>query len=392
MLADPQEKFGLRRQKRFPLQLWTLLQYQVASDLEDSMTIYRLMETVGIGIMAGLVWFQKGSVDTQTALGESIGLFFFSTALYTVPPVFQVLAVAPSTARRVSREHLSGMYPICTYVIAMTISSLFTVVIWAPVWQMIAYTFADLGRDPKAMLSMQLTLALNVIAMRTVGYSLAMVIPSGALNVVIANLFVQMCMLTNGFYTKLQPWLQPVVYLSVPRFTFRALLKIEYSWQDTFEVHPMHGLAAFGHPSRYIPAELTGTFQLMAERQMNVMGSPHESSPMVEMLVMVGVSLSFLLLFAVALMRQVWTLEDSFSPAKEDGGASATPVTGVNVAPTLLKAPNDRWAYESPGKQDLSKQAVAADSAAGPALTFSAVVPVVGGSGGVDMSDFDESD
>jgi hypothetical protein len=239
---------------------------------------------------------------------------------------------------------------------------------------------------------MQLTLALNVIAMRTVGYSLAMVIPSGALNVVIANLFVQMCMLTNGFYTKLQPWLQPVVYLSVPRFTFRALLKIEYSWQDTFEVHPMHGLAAFGHPSRYIPAELTGTFQLMAERQMNVMGSPHESSPMVEMLVMVGVSLSFLLLFAVALMRQVWTLEDSFSPAKEDGGASATPVTGVNVAPTLLKAPNDRWAYESPGKQDLSKQAVAADSAAGPALTFSAVVPVVGGSGGVDMSDFDESD
>jgi len=256
-----------------------------------------------------------------------------------------------------------------------------------------------------------------------------------------------MCMLTNGFYTKLPSWLQWITVVSVPRFTLRALLKIEYSWQDTFEVHPMHGLAAFGNPSRYIPAELTGTFQLMTERQMNIMESPHESSPLVEMLVMLGISLSFLLLFAVALMRQVWTLEERCSSPKADGGASATAVDGRDVreslnskdhaptlleaprnawargapgkqgqakqavaadtaagrdvreslnskdhAPTLLEAPRDAWARGAPGKQGQAKQAVAADTAAGPALSFSAVVPVVTGAEGADISDFDGSD
>merc|ERR1719277_1227245 len=176
---------------------------------------------------------------------------------------------------------------------------------------MIAYTLADLGGDPGAVLRMQLTLALNVVAMRTMGYSLAMMIPSGALNVVIANLFVQMCMLTNGFYTKLPSWLQWVTVVSVPRYTFRALLKIEYSWRDSFEVHPMHGLAGFGNPSRYIPAELTGTFQLMTERQMNVLASPHDSSPWNEMLVLAGISVAFLLVFLVALKLHVWSLDDS---------------------------------------------------------------------------------
>jgi hypothetical protein len=285
-------------------------------------------------------------VDTQTALGESIGLFFFSTALYTVPPVFQVLVIAPSAAKRVSCEHLSGMYPIHTYVVSMSLSSFFTVAIWAPVWQMIAYSFADLGGDPGAMLRMQLTLALNVTAMRAMGYSLAMMIPSGALNVVIANLFVQMCMLTNGFYTKLPSWLQWVTVVSVPRYTFRALLKIEYSWRDTFEVHPMHGLAAFGNPSRYIPAELTGTFQLMTERQMNILASLHDSSPWNEMLVLVGISVAFLLVFLVALVRHVWSLEDlspkggvasPSAPAEEDKRSS------LDSGPTLLTGACERW-------------------------------------------------
>jgi len=102
-------------------------------------------------------------------------------------------------------------------------------------------------------------------------------------------------------------------------------------------------------------------------------------------LVMLGISLSFLLLFAVALMRQVWTLEERCSSPKADGGASATAVDGRDVreslnskdhAPTLLEAPRNAWARGAPGKQGQAKQAVAADTAAGPALSFSAVVPV----------------
>jgi len=346
----------VRQQKRLPLQFGHLMLYQVASDLEDSMTVYRLTETVGIGVLAGLVWFRKGSEDTQTALGETIGLLFFTTAVYTVPPVFQVLAEAPVVIACTSKEYLSGMYHIHTYVIVMTLSSTITAVIWASVWQMITYTLADLGRDPGAMLSMQLTLALNVITMRILGYSLAMVVPRAALNVVIANLFVQMCMLTNGFYTKLPSWLQWITVVSIPRFTLRALLKIEYSWQDSFEVSPMHGHASWGNPTSYIPAELTGTFQLMRERKLNVMESPHDSSPVGEMVVMAAISLVFLLLFTIALMYQVWRLEVGYSQQEEEfhealrSGRVAEPDQGEEVV-QATSSQESKCSWRDPSKE-----------------------------------------
>mmetsp|Transcript_93152 Transcript_93152/g.278087 ORF Transcript_93152/g.278087 Transcript_93152/m.278087 type:complete len:201 (+) Transcript_93152:2-604(+) len=132
-----------------------------------------------------------------------------------------------------------------------------------------------------------------------------MVVPGAALNVVIANLFVQMCMLTNRFYTKLPSWLQWITVMSITRFTPRILLKIEYSWRDMFEVSPMHG--------SYIPAELTGTFQVTRERQMNVMESPNDAPPAGEMLAMAAISLGFLLLFALELTYQVWRLVVGYS-------------------------------------------------------------------------------
>jgi len=179
-----------------------------------------------------------------------------------------------------------------------------------------------------------------------------MMIPDGALNVVIANMFVQMCMLTTGFYTKLPSWLQWVTVVSVPRYTFRALLKIEYSWRDTFEVHPMHGLAAFGNPSRYIPAELTGTFQLMTERQMNILASPHDSSPWNEMFVLIGISVAFLLVYVVALKRHVWSFE--VLPPKDGAASTSTPAEGdasnaeeerssPDSLPTLLTGAREHW-------------------------------------------------
>jgi hypothetical protein len=57
--------------------------------------------------------------------------------------------------------------------------------------------------------------------------------------------------------------------VSIPRYTFWALLKLEYSWRDTYEVHPMFGAGGAGFPSRYIFAENTGFFQLMRNRKMD---------------------------------------------------------------------------------------------------------------------------
>lgn len=313
---------GVRTPRCFAAQLWTLLGYQFVNDLEESLTVPRFVETVGVAVVTGLVWFQKGSTDNQTALAESIGLFFFSCALYTVPAVFQALAAAPTFAKLVVAEHLSGLYPIHTGVLAMAVSSLPTVLVWTAVWQTIAYAFADLSPNVMTMFAMNIVLALNMLAMRTLGFVLYMFVPLSTMNVVIGNLLVQLFMLTNGFYTKLQPWLQWVTVFSVPRYSFRALLKLEYAWTDTFEVHPMYGMAAFGFPSKYIPAELTATFQLMRERQMDVMQSPLVSSPQEELLIMAALSVVFLGIFLLALARRAGAAED---PRLQDSAKEEPP-------------------------------------------------------------------
>jgi len=282
-----------------------LLQYQCKSSLINDVTVFRFVETTGIGVMAGIVWFQKGSSDTQTALGETVGLFFFSTALYTVPPVFQALAQMPAIVKLVKRESLNGMYSIHIFVMAM-ILALPGTLIWPALWQICAYTLADCGPSISSMFMMQLILVMNVLVMRFFGYVMAILIPKAVINTVTANLMVQGFMLTNGFYTKLPAWLPlSILNISVPRWTFRALLKIEYSWKDSFLTNPMQGFSARGYPTKYIPAEITGTFQTLAERQMDVMQSPHDSTPAMEFMVLTGFFLVGSLLFTGALTLHV---------------------------------------------------------------------------------------
>merc|ERR1719329_333052 len=197
------------------------------------------------------------------------------------------------------------MYSIHIFVMAM-ILALPGTVIWPALWLICAYTFADCGASISSMLMMQLILVMNVLVMRFLGYVMAILIPKPVINTVTANLMVQSFMLTNGFYTKLPAWLPLfILNISVPRWTFRALLKLEYSWKDSFLTNPMQGFSARGYPTNLIPAEITGIFQTMKERQMDVMQSPHDASPMVEIAVLTFLLLSSSVLFLVALTIKV---------------------------------------------------------------------------------------
>ena len=136
-------------------------------------------------------------------MAETTGLLFFSTAMWTVPPVFQALALATPIYRRFVVECFNGMYSLRVGVFVVAISNLVFSMIWPCVWQTWAYTMADVGPDVQSIFLMHLILGMKVFTMHTVGLVLGLVVQNNMLNVVIANLVAQLCMLTNGFYTKL---------------------------------------------------------------------------------------------------------------------------------------------------------------------------------------------
>jgi len=300
-------------------QFWVLLQYQLCADLDDQMTIYKLSETLGIALCAGCVWFRKGSGETQTELGETVGVLFFTTALWTVPPVFQALGASQTLFFRFVNECFNGMYPLWVGVLSFAISSFFFSAVWCCVWQTLAYTMSDVGADLGSMMMMHLVLAMNVFTMRTIGLVLGLVISNTSLGVVIANLVAQLFMLTNGFYTKLPSWFNFVTYFSIPRYTFRALLKLEYSWKDTWTVHSYEqGIVRAGFPSRFILAEYTGFFQLMRMREMDVMESPHDANVLPEIAILTLISCTLFTFYLLALGSRVRKLEHTLKKPTDD--------------------------------------------------------------------------
>lgn len=301
--------FTQREQRSFLQQCLILLKYELVSCIEATVTVYRFSETFGLGVTAGFVWFQTGASDLQTQLGEVVGLLYFSCALWTVPPVFQTLAITPSLVGKASAECLAGLYSSTAFVIASTLSSCFAIGVWVCAWQIVAYTLADVGASWLHMLGMHFMLFLNVLTMCMMGFFLALVVPVSMLNVVFANLIAQMYMMTSGFLIKVPDYLEWINLLCVPRYTFRALLKLEYSWTDTFQVHPMLGAAGAGFPTRYIPAELTGLFENMRHKGMDVMQSPYTATVLAEVLVLAGISTFFLAVTNFTLRRHINSLE-----------------------------------------------------------------------------------
>jgi FtsP/CotA-like multicopper oxidase with cupredoxin domain/ABC-type lipoprotein export system ATPase subunit len=279
----------------------TLFYYEFVETFQITVTFSKILECYGLGVLAGFVWWKKGSGETQTSLAEATGLLFFTCAVWTVPPVFQSLASTPFILRRTTREIGGDLYESTGVVVfALCLTCCICSGVWAPLWQVVTYTFADLGPTVQAMLGMNLVLFLNCMAMQAIGWLLGTCIAAPRINTVIGNIIAQFFMLINGFYTKLDlQFVQWLTCFSVPRYTFRALLKLQYTWKNVFVAHPMRALGG------YISAELTPTFQTMHDREMNVMQSPMDESILPEVIALLIILVVNNCLFGIVLYFKV---------------------------------------------------------------------------------------
>lgn len=322
----------LRCRKSFFMQCFVLFKSELAYAFEESVTIYKFLETFGVALCAGLVWFGKFSEDNETALAEGVAFFFFTTSLFTIAPLFQAVAASPVMLKRVTDDFLNGFCNIYAFVIANVFANLIARATWCAFWQSWAFACADVGDSWLTILAMHLVTMLNFLVMHAVGLILGLIIPNALLNTVVGNILAQLCLLTNGFYTKLPDWLKFVAVISVPRYTFRALLKLEYRWYHTFEVHPNHGVQQFGYPTKYIPAELTRMFQILGDREMEVMKSPLEPDVGTEIGTLFGIWAFLVFVFAVSLYQRLSIQECSYLDSEMEAQ-----VTGVARIAQLLK-------------------------------------------------------
>eukprot|EP00931_Biecheleriopsis_adriatica_P076126 TRINITY_DN49875_c0_g1_i1.p1 TRINITY_DN49875_c0_g1~~TRINITY_DN49875_c0_g1_i1.p1 ORF type:complete len:1551 (-),score=267.18 TRINITY_DN49875_c0_g1_i1:164-4816(-) len=298
-----------RRRSSFMRQFVTLLKHRLLADIQEVLTIYKLLEVYGIGVMAGLIWYQKGSGETDIALGEQVSCLFFALSFWTGPSVFQALAASGPNYFILQAECVNGLYPVWIGVVSTAISNFFIYLVLVSVWQSACYALTDLGKDIPSVILAHLVIGLNVFYSRSLGLLLGALVPSALSNVVIGNIIAQTSIMTNGFFTELQPWMQWITVFSIPRYALRALMKLEFSWRDSIAVHPQLGFSSRGSTFSYLPLEVLKFFQIMKQRRMGVMQSPNDLDVAEDLVALFLFSFGLLIVYAIVVSRKIAALQ-----------------------------------------------------------------------------------
>ena len=124
----------------FWYQVWLLTITELKGGLEAVINIFKFVEVFGLAMVAGIVWFRRGSLDDVVSLGETVGLFFFTTACWSIPPVFATLTTVPALMTRVRVETGRALYDLSALVIARTIGDFLFFAIWPAMWLSVAYS------------------------------------------------------------------------------------------------------------------------------------------------------------------------------------------------------------------------------------------------------------
>jgi len=272
----------------FPWQVIWLLWCEIRSEAVGRVNFVKLSEVFGLGIIGGCVWFTRNSDDSMIGLRETIGLCFFTTAMWSIPPVYQALASVPPLMERVRVESKKGLYSVTALWLARSISDILLQIIWPPLWLSTAYAFADVGKSFDTMLVMWCIISLHVLSMQGIAITIGVLVPNPVVNSVVATIISQLLLIVNGFYTDMPVWVKWTSTFSPARYTFQALIKLEFSWRDSFYVHPHVGWSNRGYAGNYLPAEMTASVSDLKRRGLDVLQSPKDPSFHVEFLFLTG--------------------------------------------------------------------------------------------------------
>jgi len=299
--GNPQRQIHYR--VSFFTQVWCLLWAEISSQASVRVNFVKFSEVFGLGCIAGCVWWQRNSDESMIGLRETVGLMFLTTAVWTIPPVYQALASVPPLLEQVRVDSKRGLYGVFAIFVAKSLGDILLQLLWPPLWVATAFAFADVGRNLSSQLLMCVIVTLNCLAMQAIAIAVGVVVPAASVNTVVITLISQLFLLVNGFYTDMPPWVKWTSFISPARYTFQALMKLEFSWHDSFYVHPHVGWESRGVPSNYLPAEMTGIIGDLKRRGLHVMSSPQDPTILWEVLFLTAMCCLGRALLLMAMIR-----------------------------------------------------------------------------------------
>jgi hypothetical protein len=196
----------------------------------------RLIEVCTLGILTGFLYYDVGNNNSYTGLSQRIGLFFFSTTLWTFTRMYPSVGFSHQWWSLVSQDELKrrsfGLGPdvLGRLLVVLCLESF-----WPLVYVLVCFPFAGVFGSIKIVILVGLFLLLNNLCYISLGMVLGVYSKQVSEGMITSTIFSQTSLVAAGFYTKLPPALDWIRYISPFYWTFRGLLKTSFQWHDTVE-------------------------------------------------------------------------------------------------------------------------------------------------------------
>jgi ABC-type multidrug transport system ATPase subunit/ABC-type multidrug transport system permease subunit len=211
----------------YSTQFLTLLGRALIVSQSKSMTHLQFYQTIGLGIISGLCWWDMPY--TENTIIDRAGFIFFFMTFWFFMTLFQGMMQFLPERIIILKERASGSYRLSAYFLSKTISELPIRLSLPLLYLMISFPMTSLAPTVKSFCQVASILLLSALAGESIGVFIGTITLDYEKAMVIALLVSLILILTGGFFVQNLPiFVHWVRFVSPAKYSYDSCLRLVY--------------------------------------------------------------------------------------------------------------------------------------------------------------------